>query len=340
MKWTSLLGSSVIALCSAATFADDLTVANLGNLTLSYTQVKAVQQLPASPVPAFVTAEVGNTFYVTVPETIQQRHWLVAEGATVTAGQPLVLLQGAGIHHFYMQFDAAQEAFTLAQSRYEHNRKLHANGTIGAEVWSQISMQYHDAKLTFEHMHHFMELLEEAPEQQGSLLKAPMAGVLRYGDASQPLADGGLLLGIVPEQDIRLQVSLPLSIAADTSAIDTGSCQLAVVRRDNVAKAGFVDAWSATVAPACHLTIGQQLQVTPLRQLQALQLPKRSVYSWGTASQVLRHQGDKLLPTNITILAVDGDNYLVQAQPELQNSEVLSDSVAAAKGVLLGLGGE
>lgn len=340
MKWISLLGSSVLALCSAATLAGELAVADLGKLTLHYTQVKTVQQLPASPVPAVVTAEVGNTFYVAVPETIQQRHWLVAEGAAVSAGQPLVLLQGAGIHHFYMQFDAAKEAFNLAQSRYEHNRKLHANGTIGAEVWSQISMQYHDAKLKFEHMHHFMELLQDAPEQQGSLLKAPMSGILRYGDASQPLADGGLLLGIVPTSDIRLQVRLPLSLAAVTTMIDTGHCQLVLARRDNVAEAGFVNAWSAAITAPCKLTLGQQLQVTPIRQLQALQLPKQSVYSWGTGSQVLRHQGEKLLPTDITILAVDGDNYLVQSQPELQNSEVLSDSVAAAKGLLLGLGGE
>lgn len=338
MRWKSLLGSSVLALSCSSVTAQELSVAALGKLTLSYASVKAVQQLPASPVPAEVTVEPGNTFYLSVPETIQQRHWLVADGSTVTAGQPLILLQGAGIHHFHMQFEAAEEAFNLAQNRYEHNRKLHANGTIGAEVWSQISMQYHGAKLKFEHMHHFMELLQEAPE--GSLLKAPMAGILRYGDNSQPLPDGGLLLGLVPAEDIRLHVNLPLAIAHDTVSVNTGSCQLSLTRRDNFAQGGFVSAWTETVPANCGLTTGQQLQVIPLRQVQALEVPKQSVYSWGTGTQVLRHQGDKLLPTTVTILGVNGNDYLLQPLTELQNSEVLSESVAAAKGMLLGLGGE
>ncbi|MFQ6372293.1 membrane fusion-like protein [Shewanella sp. YIC-542] len=342
MKWKSLLSSSVLALSCYGAAANELAVAELGNLALAYSPVTTVQQLPASPVPATVAAETGNTFFLNAPEMIQQRHWLVADGAQVTQGQPLILLQGAGVHHFHMQFDAAKAAFSLAQQRYEHNRKLRANGTIGADAWRQISQQYYSAKLQFEHMQHFIKLLRDTPTAQGDAaqLLAPIAGILRYGDKREPLNDGDLLLGVTPLDDIRLHVRLPLTLAATTTAVDTGKCQLTLSRRDNYAQGGFVTAWSEPVTPACQLMLGQQLQVTPLQQATALKVPKQSVYSWGTGRQVLRLSGEKLLPTDVTIVGVEAEHYLLQPQSELQNSQVLSESVAAAKGMLLGLGGE
>ncbi|KFZ37595.1 hypothetical protein HR45_09225 [Shewanella mangrovi] len=329
-----------MSLLCATISAEPLSVASLANLNVSFTSVSSVAQIPASPVPAQVGYEAGNAFVLSVPETIQQHHWLVANGSIVAKDQPLVLLQGAGIHHFQMQFAAAKESFELAQSRYQHNKPLHSKGTIGAEMWSQISSQYFATKLKFEHMHHFMELLSPAPAQQGMLLSAPQAGIISYDATPTQVMEGEQLLALIPQTDIRLQLQLPLSVAADSNAVQLSHCQLAIERKAAIAHGGFVTAWSAAIPTECNLTLGQQLQATPLRQLAALQIPKQSVYSWGTGSRVLRHQGEQLIPTDVAIVGVNGDNYLVQPEPTLQHSEVLSESVAAAKGMLLGLGGE
>ncbi|QSX33817.1 hypothetical protein JYB87_00755 [Shewanella avicenniae] len=340
MKRTSFFTCTALSVLSCALAADPLSVSSLANLSVSFTSVSSVNQIPASPVPAQVSFEPGNAFVLSVPETIQQHHWLVSNGSVVVKEQPIALLQGAGIHHFQMQFAAAEESFDLAESRYQHNKPLHKKGTIGAEMWSQISEQYFAAKLKFEHMHHFMELLQPAPAQQGMVLLAPKAGVLRYDVATTQVMEGEPLLSLIPLEDIRLQLQLPLMIAAEVQAVQLANCQLPIEHKAQLAVGGFVQAWSAAIPDECGLTLGQQLQATPLRSLNALQLPKQSVYSWGTGSRVLRHQGEQLLPTEVLIVGVSGDSYLVQPEPALEHSEVLSESVAAAKGMLLGLGGE
>lgn len=340
MKRTSLITASLVAILSTAASAKSLLLSELGNLELRFSAVQAKQQLPANPLPAEVSVPAGNTLVLSVPETIQQRHWLVANGSRVAAGQPLVLLQGAGAHHLQLQFAAAKEAFALAQQRYQHNQPLHNNGTIGAAVWQQISAQYFSAKLHLEHLDHFFELLTPVPAQQALQLAAPQAGIISYSANPAPLQAGDMLLGLTPLTDVRLKVQLPLAIAAHAQALATSNCQLTIASKANIAHAGFITAWSEPVSAHCQLALGQQLQVTPLLQQNVLAVPKQSVFSWGTGSRVLRHQGAELQPTDVTIVGVAGDNYLLQPNAALTHSEVLSQSVAAAKGVLLGLGGE
>ncbi|MGX2955316.1 hypothetical protein ACWAU3_23085 [Shewanella sp. JL219SE-S6] len=160
MTAKTLVGTLVSTLFFSPLWAQEISVADLGKLTLSFTSVNQVQQIEAAPVPAILAAQPGSSFYLTAPETIQQRRWLVAEGEWVDEGQALVQLKGAEIAHFQLQFAAAEAAFKLAKQRYDRNQKLRANGAIGAETWSQISRQYFDALLQYEHLQHFSELLK------------------------------------------------------------------------------------------------------------------------------------------------------------------------------------
>ncbi|PBQ26710.1 hypothetical protein [Shewanella algae] len=336
----TLVGTLVSTLFFSPLWAQEISVADLGKLTLSFTSVNQVQQIEAAPVPAILAAQPGSSFYLTAPETIQQRRWLVAEGEWVDEGQALVQLKGAEIAHFQLQFAAAEAAFKLAKQRYDRNQKLRANGAIGAETWSQISRQYFDTLLQYEHLQHFSELLKPGDNPETLILHAPMAGLLQYGDSSEPLMSGAPLLGILPADELRLKLRLPLAQKDSVNAVMAGECQLQISRKDQLAKRGFVDTWSQAVPPSCGLQPGQQLQVIPLQAINALVVPKQSLYSWGTGSQVLSHSQNKLRPTDVQVIGASADSYFLAPNETLVDAEVLSDSVAAVKGILLGLGGE
>lgn len=81
-----------------------------------------------------------------------------------------------------------------------------------------------------------------------------MAGLLQYGDSSEPLMSGAPLLGILPADELRLKLRLPLAQKDSVNAVMAGECQLQISRKDQLAKQGFVDAWSQAVpqAAACN----------------------------------------------------------------------------------------
>ena len=69
-------------------------------------------------------------------------------------------------------------------------------------------------------------------------------------------------------------------------------------------------------------------------------LPKNSVFSWDQDSQILTKTGETLTSLTIDILGSTPEQYIVASDQDLSKIEVLAESVAAVKGILLGLGGE
>ncbi|QXP20739.1 hypothetical protein KE621_08225 [Shewanella algae] len=55
---------------------------------------------------------------------------------------------------------------------------------------------------------------------------------------------------------------------------------------------------------------------------------------------MLSHSQNKLRPTDVQVIGASADSYFLAPNETLVDAEVLSDSVAAVKGILLGLGGE
>ncbi|MGL5360779.1 MAG: membrane fusion-like protein, partial [Shewanella sp.] len=69
-------------------------------------------------------------------------------------------------------------------------------------------------------------------------------------------------------------------------------------------------------------------------------LPKNSVFSWEQDSQVFTKSANSLNALTIDILGSTPDQYIVESDQDLSQLDILSQSVAAVKGILLGLGGE
>ncbi|MBB1383556.1 membrane fusion-like protein, partial [Shewanella sp. SR41-2] len=107
-----------------------------------------------------------------------------------------------------------------------------------------------------------------------------------------------------------------------------------------IADGAFVTAWSLPVPKECNLLLGQQLTVIPEYQKSVYMLPKNSVFSWDQDSQILTKTGETLTSLTIDILGSTPEQYIVASDQDLSKIEVLAESVAAVKGILLGLGGE
>ncbi|HCE52624.1 MAG TPA: membrane fusion-like protein, partial [Shewanella baltica] len=85
---------------------------------------------------------------------------------------------------------------------------------------------------------------------------------------------------------------------------------------------------------------GQQITVIPEYQKAVYLLPKNSVFSWEQDSQVFTKTADTLTSITIDILGSTPEQYIVESDQDLSQIQVLSQSVAAVKGIMLGLGGE
>lgn len=321
--------------------AESLTISSLGNLDLSYVQPQKVASYEGSPLPAQVEILPGNDYWISTPENIQQISFLVGQGQLVTKGQAIVKLTGPEVFHYLAQVEAASSLYQLAKSRYERNKPLLNNGSIGAEKWQEISQDYFSTHLEYEHMQHFMEIVKSTDAATDSLVVGtPVAGIVKLNQVNGPYMAGSQLFSLVPSDSIRVKVSVPMSQSHSLSAVNINQCHIAIESVSAIAEGAFVTAWSSPVPQECNLLLGQQITVIPEYQKAVYLLPKNSVFSWEQDSQVFTKTADTLTSITINILGSTPEQYIVESDQELSQIQVLSQSVAAVKGIMLGLGGE
>ena len=80
--------------------------------------------------------------------------------------------------------------------------------------------------------------------------------------------------------------------------------------------------------------------VTPYYRRTVYTVPRDSLFNWRDQPALLLHDGDELEVVQVEVVASDGDSYRVSCPADLAGRDVLSRSVSAVQGTLLGLGGE
>ncbi|MGL5358402.1 MAG: membrane fusion-like protein [Shewanella sp.] len=321
--------------------AESLALTALGNLELSYTQGQKIASYEGSPLPAQVEILPGNDYWLSTPTNIQQSHFLVSQGQRVSKGQAIVKLTGPEVFHYLAQVEAATSLYQLAKSRYERNKPLITNGNISAEKWREISQDYFTTQLEYEHMQHFMANVNSKDATTDSfVVTAPVDGIVKLNVSSSPYMAGDQLFSLVPNNSIRVKVNVPTSQSHSLSAINIDQCHIAVESVSAIAEGAFVTAWSAALPQECQLLLGQQMTVVPEYQKAVYLLPKNSVFSWEQDSQVFTKSANSLNALTIDILGSTPEQYIVESDQDLSQLDILSQSVAAVKGILLGLGGE
>lgn len=333
--------TTLLACLPAAALADSVTLGQLGLLDVEFATVGALDRYEGQPLAARVSFRPGEAIHLVTPYRVQQISYLVEPGDTVSTGQPIAVLAGPEIHHFLTEFAVTEQRLALTEQRYERNRKLYQQQAIDEARWIEISDAYMALKLEYEHLRHFRELLsEDAEGDDRVVLNSPAAGLIRYDRESPGLDSGEELALLVPAGALRLQVSVPLRHRDGLTALATRDCELAVARVSGIARDFFVEAWSEPVQEQCGLLPGQRLMVQAVYSNRAYRLPREAVFQWQGEPSVLLRQEDRLVTVSVELLSADSLGYTVRCPTDIAGGEVLTTSVSAVQGILLGLGGE
>ncbi len=331
---------TVIALFSPAASAQSINVNELGALALTFTAVKAVDTYQGRPMAATVSYRPGEALSLVAPVRVRQISYLHAPGTPVDKNEEIALLNGPEIHHFITAFQVLETRLSNAERRFNSNKKLYDSKAIDESRWVEISEAYYALQLEYEHMHHFRTLLEPGGEKDGLWLKSPAIGLLDYRQSQPGVEAGQPLAQLIPPQALRLRVAAPLTQRTALVALAFGECQLPVDSVGAMAKDYFVETWSAPLTDACKRLPGERLMVTPLLSAAGYRVPRDAVMQWQGETALLIRNGELLEPVIVTLLATAGTDYIVSCDADLAGRSVLSSSVSAVQGVLMGLGGE
>ena len=339
MKLASIL-LTTLALVSAGARAESIRLSDLGSLRVEFAAVVSANEFPGRPMAAQASFRPGEALSLVTPARVRQISYRHPPGTAISKGEVIARLDGPEIHHFTTEFQVLEARLAAAQRRYNSNLKLYQRQAIDEGRWIEISDAFHALQLEYEHMRHFHELLSPDDAVDALWLQSPADGLLHYQQSSPGLAAGGELALVIPPDALRLRVAVPLAQRQQLRALSFADCTVSVDAVSAVARDFFVEAWSAPLRGDCALLPGERLMVTPMLAAPGYLLPQGAVIQWRGEATVLVKNGDALETVAVNLLAHTGDHYFVSCNDDLAGRSVLTTSVSAVQGLLLGLGGE
>ncbi|MBC3766507.1 hypothetical protein [Neptunicella marina] len=326
---------------SSLACAESLSIADLGQLELAYTQARNVDGFNGTTLRATVSVQPGQDFRLLSPIRVQQLHYLIADGTFVSQNQAILSLSGSEVHHFKERYDAGKSILAVASRRYQSNLKLYRQQAISESQWQETNRQYQEARLSLGHLQHFMELVVKTSEDGETLtIGAPIAGVFHYADLSDSSMEEPLLATILPPTSLRLGVKVPLSLVQDLQQLRTDHCVVEMTDKGRYADNFFVQAWSVPLGNNCQLLAGQRVAAIPHYAIQGYQVPKQAVFRLHQQQWILVRQAEQLHTIAVRVLASEPESYIVSSDTPLSGMDILTSSVGALQGMLLGMGGE
>ena len=333
---------AVLAITLAShSVAQEVDIASLGELELTYEKARIAQHYPGQQVAAEVGFKKGEAFAVVAPGRVQQIEYLVEVGTLVDKGAPLAVLRGPEIHHFLYEFEASKKILEAAERRFNSNKALYERKSIRESQWMEVSEKYYAAQLQYEHMRHFTDMVISVDETTDAItIATPVAGIVDYAPGYSGISTGENIAVLVPEKIIRLEMALPARVRNDVAFIKLPACTLEIVSVGAKVDGFFVSGWTEPLKPECQLLLGQHLLATPFMRAEVYQLAGSAVFQWHKDSSVLVRSQGALSAIKVEPMGAIGSDYLVRTEGTLQDKDILVTSVSAVQGILLGLGGE
>jgi hypothetical protein len=321
-----------------------LAIEDLGQLDINFQKAEKVTHYPGGYLPAKVSAIPGKTYPLLTPADIQQVDFLFAQGERVNKGEAVLVIRGPAVQRLINEFDGKKTDYLLRKKRYKNNKTLLNKQAINESLWIDISREYYQAKLEYEPLRRFFTLVINKNEAEHSLtLAAPIDGMMSYSNKGA-FQSGETLAQFVPPSSLALNLALPITYTDQLAYLQVENlrpehCQVEINRVGAVAKKVFVEAWSKPLPPNCALKLGQIVRVKPFFSASAYRIPRQSVFEWQDKNHIWVKSNNSLQAIAVQLISTEKDDYLLSATTELSEREVLSSSVSAAQGILLGLGG-
>jgi len=321
--------------------AISLNIKDLGLYDFSYKNISQIKHVSGSNLLATTSEKVGSNYSVFLPFSVQQVQYLVVNGEAVVKDQKIAILTGYDVHHFLDEFEAAEALFQNANKQYQSSLRLYKQKVLKQSQWIEISKNYFEAQLRFEHLHHYKSFLNIDKNEQISII-APIAGTVRYSNDSAAKAEEELLFDVIPDDAIRLKVTVPLKNIDNLGHIKIGGqqCLLQVDTREKIIDGYTAVIWSKAITSDCSLTLGQKVVITPVYDQTAFMIDKSAVFEFDNHNYIAIKKDQQLNLVSINILNSTNEHYIFASEAELNNAQALITSVSAVQGVLLSLGDE
>lgn len=330
-----------IAMMLAATaWAKDLSVTKqqLGNLLQDTTSVTAISHYAGQNIKAKVMSLPGHASTIISPMNVRKTTFLKPNGALLESGDSFVALSGPEVHHYYVEYTLKKALFEQNTLLYGNNKKLFLKKALSEQAWLEVSKTYIDFKLMFEEFSHFFELVDSFDDKNDTLiLKSPLQGRLNYQNVFN-ISTNELLASIIPLQSVRIAAKIPLSQIQNPSYLRIGECQLAVEFSEQVANGYLRQLWSEPLNDKCPLVLNQPLSVIPEYALNSFLVNKSSVFSLHGVHYVFVEKTDKYTAISVELISAQQSEYVVTSEGLSNTMQVLSTSVSAAQGILMGIG--
>ena len=317
---------------------------SLGKLSLSYSSIHALSTMEKPVSTGMVNVLPGSPLRIISPMNPQKIDYLVAHGESVTQNQRIALLSGSEVHHFRDNLAAKKALFDLAKSRFDRNRELASVNGITQDKWLNIAQQYYNAQLAWGHLDHFAEMFEPHEDDDMGYLLAPSKGVFLLPEQAsadtETQATETQLGAIVSPNDIRLTTLVNASEKEWVEAINTGSCSVNVEKVEDIHHRFFVRIWSSPLPEGCALQLGAQVNARVQLSVSALTVAADSVFYLHGQASIFVRRANALEAVPITLIGnADNENAVFTAEGLTKNDKVLTSSISAVQGILIGLGG-
>lgn len=349
----TLLFSFQLKYASATT----LNIEELGQYDFSYHKVEKVKHVSGSHALAQVVEKQGSNFSVFLPFSVQQVNYLVANGNKVLKNQSIAYLKGYDVHHFLDEFDVSQQLYLQAKAQYESSKRLFKSKALAQSAWLDISKNYFQAQLRFEHLNHFKSFLKIDENENISII-SPINGFLRYTKGSTEKKEGELLFDIIPTDAVRLSLNVPAENISNLGHLEIADrqCSYFIDTKEKIVNQFLVTVWSQSIyandnldsnllnanklAEGCSLQLGENVVVTPVYDQSAYRIEKSAVFEFENKDYIAVKNKQQLQLIEIDLVNSTATDYIFISQLDLLNKSVLVTSVSALQGILLALGGE
>lgn len=323
-----------------------IALSELGDLRTAFATATVLEEIPGAPLRGEVAYRAGTAFAVRLPMAAQRIEFLTTPGAHLDEGAPVVRLSGPDVHHWLISSRAVAQQFEAAEARYTQNRPLFEEKALSAASWADIQRSYFDLKLENEHREHVLSLVvgkgegDYGPDPSTLTLGSPTPGLVSFATRGAAHTVEATLFEVIPQSALRMQVDVPWRRAGNLVALRFGDCRVAVEQVEERSDGFFVAAWSESLSGSCARPPGTPASVTPLYGQRALAVPRSAVFQWERVPHVFLRDGDALEPVAVELVGERGPDFFVRGDGLSGESVMLTGSVSAAQGILLGLGND
>lgn len=320
---------------------ENIKLSKLGGFETTYADIRKVDSIEGQSVIGEVKVRTGENYSVSFPFDVQRVRYHIKNGSLINKGDTIATVEGYDVHHFIDEYKSAQKLLEASENHFQTNRQYFENKTIKSSQWIEITKNYFEAKLNFEHIQHQMSFLHIDENEQITLI-SPKKGLLRITSFSASRLKGDLAFDVIDPRSIQVKLSLPILNTSSVTHFNlTPKCSLTIESLESVADKYHQTLWASPSNNSdCNLTLGQVVKVTPIQGFTGYKINKSAIFEFEDKNYIAIKSEDELSVINVNLFGTKGSNYYFTTHIDVEDRKSLITSVSIVQGHLLNLGSE